>query len=54
MNQKQEVVFSALEVLAHFYSNSFDPLHILSSVQPFMWTRLSASVTSYENSDSDN
>lgn len=53
-NMRHLSCFSAFCVLAHFYSNSFVPLHILSSVQPHMWTRLNASVISYENSDSDN
>lgn len=39
---------------ALFYSNSFDPRHILSSARRRMWTRLNASVISRENGDSDN
>lgn len=39
---------------ALFYSNSFVPLHILSSVRRREWTRLNASVISQENGDSDN
>lgn len=39
---------------ALFYSHSFVPLHILSSAQRRVWTRLNASVISRENGDSDN